>query len=137
MKQNLLTPKQLKELKEKTNCKSNLSSSSTLRDFFDLFFVCEAIARKLIYYHNSKKQSDNYNIRQLQAAIKHFSLTDESILDNIFKSKGKVGNKTCRQLRNCYIHNVPCGKQEIEDRFIVLKDYMEKWIDIFEKHNTK
>ncbi len=132
-----LNTKQINELRTKYLAKSNLSVSAELRDFFDLFLVCEATARKIIeYYRNQKKPkntTENYTITQIRSAVKHFNLyVVDSTIEHIFKAgKGKLGHKTCRQLRNSYIHNVPKGKEEIELRFKELKDYMEQWIYIF------
>jgi hypothetical protein len=45
--------------------------------------------------------------------------------------EGKRGAKTCRQLRNGYLHSLSKkDKEEINSRFGELKGYMEKWINL-------
>ena len=135
-----LFTKQINFLNGKINCKSNLSSSQNLVDFFDLFFVCEVTARKLIeYYHaennlTAKTETEKYNMTSLKAAVKHFSLSiNEPTLQNIFRAGvGKRNQKSCRQLRNAYIHSLlDDDKAEIENRFNQLKTDMDTWINLF------
>ena len=135
-----LSTSEKNKLKKKTNYKSNLSTSQNLVDFFDLFFVCEVTARKLIKYYQTANNKpvmtkyESYTTPTLRSAIKYYSLSiNDSILKNIFLSgEGKRNQKSCRQLRNAYIHSLLNeDKQEIINRFPQLKNDMDTWISLF------
>lgn len=54
-------------------------------------------------------------------------------VNKIFKGdRGLRGQKSCRQLRNGYLHSLSNDdKLEIETRYTELEDYMKDWSTIF------
>lgn len=128
------------ELKKITMQCPGFSCQGNLGYFFDLFLICEATARKLIFYYKKetfRTESQIYTIKEVKAALNLFSLlntNDFNFVDFIFKSGiGSRGNKTCRQLRNDYIHNLSLiDRSEIENRNVDLIGNMNKWIKLFQ-----
>lgn len=128
------------ELKKITIQSPGFKCQGDLGYFFDLFLVCEATARKLIFYYNienSRSENQFYSITEVRFALNFFSLSvmpNDDFVKYIFKSgKGTRGNKTCRQLRNDYIHNLSqFDRAEIESRNKDLIENMNKWIQLFQ-----
>jgi hypothetical protein len=102
-----------------------------LGEFFDLFLVCEATAKKLINYAGY----NDYNITNIQRAMSmYFPNESSDFLNNIFLGGdgNKRNHKSCRQLRNGYIHSLSKqDRQEIENRIDVLRNNMNRWINLF------
>lgn len=127
----------------KNNLKALINNSpefttkeSKLGDFFNCYLICEVIARRLVryYYQKDKKVLSLSNIK---TAFKTYfpSEIDKIEIDKIFKgNKGKKNQKSCRQLRNGYLHSLSSSdKLEIETRYEVLEEYMKKWINLFKE----
>jgi len=135
-----LNEKRKAELKKITNQSPGFRCQGDLGYFFDLFLVCEATARKLIsYYKNEISKSENqiYTITEVKAALSFFSISvmpNDDFVNYIFKSgNGLRGKKTCRQLRNDYIHNLSqIDRNEIESRNKDLIENMNKWTQLFQ-----
>ena len=83
-------------------------------------------------------QSGQYQIRcnAITPAVSDWSWLNNGIpVNKVFASRLKTNrnNKTCRQLRNAYIHNLSKeDRTEIENRITSLKDDMNKWLGLFE-----
>lgn len=128
------------ELKKITIQSPGFKCQGDLGCFFDLFLVCEATARKLISYYkneNSKSENQFYSITEVRFALNFFSISvmaNDDFVKYIFKSgNGLRGKKTCRQLRNDYIHNLSqFDRAEIESRNKDLIENMNKWIQLFQ-----
>lgn len=139
MKNSTLTARQLSALQKKLIYAITLTPQSKICDFLELFFRCEVTAKQLINYHRQATnrtelgERDGYNIKMVKSAVTYYSLgISNAKIENIFTSDGsKSGNKTCRQLRNGYVHSLSnSDKQEIENRFDELKSCMNEWITL-------
>ncbi|PLB85258.1 hypothetical protein C0T31_11845 [Dysgonamonadaceae bacterium] len=131
-----LTGPQKKELKKILRLNPNFSAQGKLGEFFDSYLLCEATARKLIYYKTGKDHITLYT-KSIDSALKRFfpNNFDSIPVNKIFDSSLKTNrnNKTCRQLRNAYIHNLSKkDRTEIENRITPLKEDMQKWLSLFE-----
>ena len=131
-----LTSQEIKELKKILRLNPNFSVQGKLGDFFDYYLLCEVTARKLIYYKKKKNNTILY-ISSIISAMKHFFPNNyKSVpVNEIFASGSNThrNNKTCRQLRNNYIHTLSKeDKTEIENRNSDLKSNMRKWLYLFE-----
>ena len=131
-----LTPQEIKELKKIVRQNPGFSAQGNLGIFFDLYLVCEATARKLIYY-KKKKNPEGLNINSIISCVNLFfpNKLASIPMENIFGSaiSRTRNNKTCRQLRNSYIHNLSKeDKNEIDRRINILERDMQKWIKLFE-----
>lgn len=131
-----LTGPQKKELKKILRLNPNFSAQGKLGEFFDSYLLCEATARKLIHYKTGKDNITLY-IQSIDSALKRFFPNNfVSIpVNKIFASSLKTNrnNKTCRQLRNAYIHNLSKeDRAEIENRITSLNEDMKKWLSLFE-----
>lgn len=91
--------------------KPGLACQGELGALLDVYFVAEALARKLQSFYQTdtgKATSDDLQITQLNAALKHFSV--DYPLDDVrvifLGGKGKSGVKSARQLRNGYLHGL-------------------------------
>lgn len=120
-----------------TNSPNFITNESNVGEFFNLYIMCEASARRLVrYYRGAKTDTPDLYKRSIESAIKvYFPSTVNSIdIKNIFEgSEGKRGQKSCRQLRNGYLHSLSSSdKKEIEDRFENLKTSMDAWLDLFQ-----
>ena len=114
----------------------NFSAQGKLGEFFDSYLLCEATARKLVYYKTGKDNITLYT-SSIDSALKRFFPNNFSGIpvNKVFASRLKTNrnNKTCRQLRNAYIHNLSKeDRTEIENRITSLKDDMNKWLGLFE-----
>lgn len=130
-----LTGLQKKELKKILKLNPNFSAQGKLGEFFDSYLLCEATARKLIYYKTGKDNITLYT-KSIDSALKRFSPNnfDSNLVNKIFSSSLKTNrtNKTCRQLRNAYIHNLSKeDRTEIENRITSLKGDMQTWLNLF------
>jgi len=132
-KKQCLSVVQKNELSKIISRMPNFSSQGSLGVFFDYYLVCEATARKLIYYKTGS-DANILVITSIKAAVTLYfpEKEDQISIDDIFKSgEGHRHKKTCRQLRNSYIHNLsPEDRSEIETRITLLKSYMVNWINI-------
>jgi hypothetical protein len=130
-----LNRQQRNELQRIINNQPNFKLQGILGEFFDLYLVCEATAKKLIYYNTGSDLLNSYRVDMIESsAILFFPNKAGNIpINEIFKSgEGIRGNKTCRQLRNAYIHNLSVqDRAEIEAHFVQLKYNMEQWINLF------
>jgi hypothetical protein len=135
-KKEQLTGKQIKELKKILRLNPNFSAQGKLGEFFDSYLLCEATARKLVHYKTGKDNITLYTT-SIDSAIKQFFPSNFSTIpvNKIFASSLRTNrnNKTCRQLRNGYIHNLSKeNRTEIENRIISLNEDMNKWLNLFE-----
>lgn len=135
MSKKTLSKAQIKELKKIRRLVPKFSCQGNLGEFFDNYLVCEATARKLVYYKTGKKSIILY-IRSIESALKYYYPKNYTSIpiNNIFASGQKTvrNNKTCRQLRNAYIHSLSLeDRNEIEQRIGSLKKDMQKWLDLF------
>ncbi len=135
-------PQRTKALKEVFAAKPDLTSDSELSDFVSAYFLCEALANKLIEYLETddppmsakskkikcsncgaenecpkKKTSGHFktlDVGKIKKALIHFSLDFPfDDTDAIFKSgNGIVGRRTARQLRNEYAHSLSSSSRE-------------------------
>ena len=123
------------KLKNLTIPKPGFSSQRSLGEFFDLYLICEVSAKVLVAYYSPKNKKRVLRIDNIKSAIRVFFPNDiERIpVNEIFQSgNGTRNNKSCRQLRNSYFHELSeKDRIEIEERIIVLKSYMEIWINLF------
>jgi len=131
-----LSAKQIKELKKILRLSPMFHVQGKLGDFFDYYLMCEVTARKLIFFKTGKTSQTLY-INSIDSTVKHYfpSQYTATPIDKIFSSGSKSGrnNKSCRQLRNGYIHSLSKeDKSEIESRIIVLKADMQKWLNLFD-----
>ena len=132
---NKLSAKQIKELKKIIGLSPKFHVQGKLGDFFDNYLLCEVTARKIIFFKTGKT-SQNLYIKSIKSAAKHYFPSQNTAIpiDNIFLSgnKSNRNNKSCRQLRNGYIHSLSKeDRNEIESRIIDLKADMQKWINLF------
>lgn len=132
MKKTDLSDKQLKELKEITNHAPGFNKQGKVGSFFDLWLVCEVLAKKYIMYHKQDTELPvNWSYTQLTAALKNFSVPYVDVnVEPTFKSghKGKRGSKTARQLRNSFIHSLSVNdRKEIESRHKELIANLTYW----------
>lgn len=135
-KQRVLTPKEIRELRKIVQQKPGFSAQGNVGRFFDLYLLCEATARKLVYY-KTRKNSQILNIDSIKSTINLFfpNKTANIPIENIFGSavKRKRNDKTCRQLRNSYIHSLSKeDRNEIDRRINTLEQDMQKWLSLFE-----
>ena len=130
-----LNPHEKSGLQRIINNQPNFKQQGKLGDFFDLYLVCEATARKLIFYSTSRGSSDSFKVHIIESSTMTFfpSKIGNIPIRDIFKAGAGIrGNKTCRQLRNDYIHSLSSlDRSEIEERIIPLKQNMEQWINMF------
>lgn len=136
-KKEQLTGQQIKELKKILRLNPNFSAQGKLGEFFDSYLLCEATARKLVHYKTGKDNITLYTT-SIESAIKRFFPNNFSSIpiNKIFASSLRTNrnNKTCRQLRNAYIHNLSKeDRLEVENRIISLKNDMLKWLNLFEE----
>ena len=131
-----MLPQRANALKGVLAAKPNFSSDGALSDFLSAYFLCEALANKLIEYLETdnppmsakskkikcsncgaenecpkKKTSGHFktlDVGKIKKALIHFSLDFPcDDTDAIFKSgNGIVGQRTARQLRNEYAHSL-------------------------------
>lgn len=139
-----MLPQRAKALKEVFAAKPDLTSESDgeLSAFLSAYFLCEALANKLIeYFENDnppmnvkskkikcsscgtenecpkKKASSHFktlDVGKIKKALIHFSLDFPcDDTDTVFKSgNGIVGERTARQLRNGYAHSLSLCARE-------------------------
>ena len=135
MNQQQLNSRQLRDLKRIIDSQPNFQDQGKLGHFFDLYLVCEATARKLIYYYNGNGDHRAFIVTTVKTATEVFfhNQISEIDIENIFRSgNANIGSRTCRQLRNKYIHDLSASaREEIENRFSDLKSKMENWINLF------
>jgi hypothetical protein len=132
---------QKKEIKKILNRTPGFSKQGQLGEFFDKYLLCEALARKIIEYKRnySKKQgkSDKFetlNYTSIESALKFYKYNSYiNIIVKIFKSgDGIRDEKTPRQLRNGYFHNLSEeDRKEIETRSNDLISLMNDFINQF------
>lgn len=102
--------------------KAGFTCQGIIGSFIDDYLLCEVLAKKLQSYYRTetgKRGKDELRIDVLKAAIKHFDLRyEEEQLKLVFQGGGgKSGQKSARQLRNGYIHELnQSDKAEIEAR---------------------
>lgn len=131
-----MLPQRAKALNDVFAAKPDLTSDSELSDFLSAYFLCEALANKLIEYMETddpprsakpkktkcsscgtenecpkKKASSHFktlDVGKIKKALIHFSLDFPcDDTDTVFKSgNGIVGERTARQLRNGYAHSL-------------------------------
>lgn len=135
-KKEQLTGHQKKGLKKILRLNPNFSAQGKLGEFFDSYLLCEATARKLVHY-NTGKDNITLHTSSIDSALKRFFPNNFSAIpiNKIFASSLRTirNNKTCRQLRNAYIHNLSKeDKAEIENRITSLNEDMNKWLSLFE-----
>jgi hypothetical protein len=122
------------ELQKIIKQKPNFSVQGSLGEFFDLYLVCEATARKIVSY-NSGTSSKELHFASIMSAVNTYfpnKLTNSTITQIFNSNFGKRNNRTCRQLRNGYLHSLSeKDKIEIVSRIDSLKNDMNKWISIF------
>lgn len=133
-----LNTQQVKHLKDlATNSPNFKTDKSNLGEFFNLYIICEITARRLVrYYREAKSDASNLISPSIDSAVNTFFPSKSNSIDvkKIFEgSEGKRGYKSCRQLRNGYLHSLSSSdKKEIEDRFEDLKTSMSAWLDLFQ-----
>jgi hypothetical protein len=98
-----------------------LTCQGKLGAFLDAYFVAEALARKLQSFYQTdtgKPTSDDLQITQLNAALRHFSVdySPDDVREIFLGGKGNSGVKSARQLRNGYVHSLnDDDRAEIEE----------------------
>ena len=132
-----LTTRRCSALLEIATRSPGLGCQGLLGQFLDHYLVAESLATKLQYYYQvdtGQKSTDKIHVNQLIAAQRHFSLQFEDLrTKEIFLSgPGNGGCKSCRQLRNGYVHSLSVSdREEIEDRskslLIDLVDYLDSF----------
>ena len=132
MKQAVLSDKQIKELKDIATLAPGFNKQGKLGTFFDLWLVCEVLAKKHIMYHKQLSELPvNWSYTQLTAALKNFSVPYDVVnVKPTFQSghKGKRGSKTARQLRNGFIHTLSTNdRKEIENQHGELVANLTSW----------
>lgn len=156
-----ILPQRAIALKEVFDAKPDLTSESDsdLAVFLSTYLLCEALANKLIEYFETDNQSMNVkpkkikclsygaenecskkknqfkplDVGKIKKALIHFSLDFPcNDTDTIFKSgKGKVGERTARQLRNEYMHSLSLSaRKEIAERTPELLNFMSRFCTI-------
>jgi len=129
-----LFPQQNTALKGYVKNIPDFSIQTKLGNFLSMYFACHILAGKLVKYKKGK-EAKPLRVDMIKSAIKTFGLQiADSVIDEIFSLDAKRvrGNYSCRILRNNYVHNLSKNdKDEIESRFVDLKNYMEQWIDLF------
>ena len=127
-----LSPQQKRELKKITTLSPNFKAQGKLGEFFDLYLVCESTAKKFLEFTGYK----TYQVNSIQKIIEKYfpNSIDKKQIESIFKGgEGTRNSKSCRQLRNEYLHQLSIkGRTEIENRIEELSDNMNKWIVLFE-----
>jgi hypothetical protein len=132
MKHAVLSEKQYKELKLIPALQPGFNKQGDVGVFFDLWLVCEVLAKKYIMYHKQlEKPPIRWQYPELTAALNAFSVSYASEkVKPVFKSgnDGKRGGKTARQLRNGYIHSLSVNdRKEIETRNGELVSLLNYW----------
>ena len=127
--------KQKKEIKKILNRTPGFSKQGQLGEFFDKYLLCEALARKIIEYKKGKSDKfETLNYTSIESALKFYKYNSYiDIIVKIFKSgDGKRGEKTPRQLRNGYFHNLSEeDRKEIETRSNDMISLMNDFINQF------
>ena len=136
MKKKELSTAQKKEIKKVLRLIPNFATQGKLGIFFDYYLLCEATARKLFFYKTGKDSITLYT-NSIESALKHYFSNEFSNIpiNKIFSSSLSTNrnNKTCRQLRNAYIHNLSKeDRTEIENRIVSLEEDMKKWLKLFD-----
>jgi hypothetical protein len=111
-----------------------LACQGDLGAFLDLYFVAEALARKLTTFYQddtNKPRLDKIQIQQLEAAIKYlrinFQAADTRTL--FLGGEGLRGARSARQLRNGYVHSLSSeDRVEIEQTAPKLKGMLSSFI---------
>jgi hypothetical protein len=132
-----LTTRRCSALMDIASRSPGLGCQGLLGRFLDNYLVADSLATKLQYYFQvdtGQKSTDKIHVNQLIAAQRHFSLAFEDLrTKEIFLSgAGTGGCKSCRQLRNGYVHSLCVSdREEIEKRskslLIDLVDYLESY----------
>ena len=94
------------------------SCQGKVGEFIGLYLRCEVFARKIQHYYQTDKQTQKskLNTRSLTKELEYFDLHFklESLLLIYRGGSGKRGNKSARQLRNGYLHELlSADKKEI------------------------
>lgn len=115
---------------------SVLDSRSSAGRFIERYFVCEAIARKLISDKMGKPCPQTLNFASIHSAVNYLGLGSSihrKLIEDIFRSgEGAPNHRTPRQLRNGVVHGL--AKQhlsEISHRIDDLMNLMQCWLQHF------
>lgn len=123
-------------LKNTVSNDPGFSCQGVVGEFVGYYLRCEVFAQKLQdYYLNdiSCEKEDKIYTNTLKKSLEHFSMHfSDSHLKAIFKGgKGKRGEKSARQLRNGYLHQLSSAdRTEICDKATDYNTYMEKFLEL-------
>lgn len=123
-----------RELKAVNALDPGFSCQGLVGEFISLYIQSEIFAKKLQYYYRTdmkKTGKDELNISTLKAALKHFNLnTPDSDISDLFRGGlRKRGQKSARQLRNCYLHTLSVDdKKEIISKSTFFISKLKKFI---------
>jgi len=124
--------------KRRNNGLSNVAFKNTefscqgkVGEFIGLYLICDIFATRLQNYYQTDKQNKKtkLNMLTLTKALEHFGLHIENIiLLSLFQGgEGKRGEKSARQLRNGYLHQLSeSDKNEIINKHSILTHEMKK-----------
>ena len=128
----MLTYTQKKKLQKIVAMQPGFNKKGKVGAFFDLWLICEVLAKKHIMYHKKlQNPPTTWRYTELTAALDSFMISfDKEKVKPAFEggNKGKRGRKTARQLRNGYIHTLSSNdRKEIELRFDYLERLLTYW----------
>ena len=112
---------------------SGFSCQGKVGDFIAIYLKCELFATRIQHYYQTDQQHKKTNLKTdyLSKALVHFGLYLEKItLLLIFQGgSGKRGNKSARQLRNGYLHQLSdADRTEIINKHSILKKEMNRFL---------
>lgn len=136
----LLTGRRCNALLDIVGRTPGLGCQGKLGCFLDRYLVAEALAIRLQSYYQADAglaSTDKVLVNQLLAAQRNFAfIFDDLRTKEIFLGgTGTCGSKTCRQLRNGYVHSLSnADRREIEARSTPLLAALTDYIDAYTRH---
>ena len=128
----------IKAIDDRSECLNDNDNRAIKDRFLEQFTMCEMVARKAIFIHkksNNKRvneKSIKLQISAIKQALKNTGYIYESdMIDDLFKTREKRGEKTAKDLRNGIVHSLNVNDiREVVERKEELFSLMDSFIEL-------
>ena len=106
--------------------------------FLEKYFQCELVCVEMIKDYRTDKKDDDKDIKiivqTIKSAMNHIGIhVDDLLLNNLFSSNKKSGQRSAKKLRDGIVHELSKEAiREVINRYYELNTYMDEFLLLFD-----